>query len=207
MRAWCAIVASLVLHGLIAGAIALYMDYAPGPTVSAELDLSSVELSFADERAELAEPSPVVPNEVLPQPPKPNEKPPMVEPPKRLPPDPQGYKPPEPDQPSPDLRPTPAKPSKLVQARIDVPPKPVRAIRPEYPRGARRRGEQGSVVLEVEIGVDGRCAAASVAISSGYVELDAAAVKAVKAAHFSPAREGSRAVASSARLTLDFRLR
>ena len=61
-----------------------------------------------------------------------------------------------------------------------APPKPMRTIRPDYPRSARQRGEQGNVVLEIEIGVDGVCVAARVAVSCGFAELDAAAVKAAR---------------------------
>ena len=201
------------MHALLAAAIALYADYAPGPTVSAALDLSSVELSFAEERAE--EPTPVA---ALPSAarhetpkPKPEERPPEVRREKRLPPEPGGYEFPEPKEaPRPMETPKPTeapRPSALAQAKVDAPPRPRRAIKPEYPKGARQRGEQGNVVLEIEIGSDGVCVAARVAVSCGFAELDAAAVKAALAAHFVPAKAGECAVASSARLTLSFRLK
>ena len=47
-----AIGGALAVHAFLAAAIVLYIDYAPGPTVTAELDLSSVELSFSDEKLE-----------------------------------------------------------------------------------------------------------------------------------------------------------
>ena len=83
----------------------------------------------------------------------------------------------------------------------------MRAIRPDYPRGARQRGEEGNVVVEVEIGADGRCADARVVESSGFMELDAAALKAVKAAKFAPAQSSGRPVATVARLKLSFCLK
>lgn len=210
-----AIGGALAVHAFLAAAIVLYIDYAPGPTVTAELDLSSVELSFSDEKLEnptaVAMLPPAARHEV--PAPKPIELPPEVRPEKALPPDPSDYKFPEPKvetkiQPSqPSQTPQPSQPSSLSQARVDAPPRPRRAIRPEYPKGARLRGEQGNVILEIEIGADGVCVAAKVAVSCGFAELDAAAVKAALAARFVPAKAGNSPVSSVARLTLSFRLK
>ena len=209
-----AVVLSVAIHALLAGAIALYIDFAPGPTVSAELDLSSVELSFAEKEDETAEALPSLPSPA--ERPKPKDgRAPEVKPEKPLPPDPQAYKFPEPvpeppqlSHPSQPSQPSPpSPPSQLTQARIDAPPKAVRAIRPDYPRGARQRGEEGNVVVEVEIGADGRCADARVVESSGFMELDAAALKAAKAAKFAPAQSSGRPVATVARLKLSFCLK
>ena len=210
-----AIGGALAVHAFLAAAIVLYIDYAPGPTVTAELYLSSVELSFSDEKLEnpttVATLPPAARHEV--PAPKPIELPPEVRPEKALPPDPSDYKFPEPKvetkiQPSqPSQTPQPSQPSSLSQARVDAPPRPRRAIRPEYPKGARLRGEQGNVILEIEIGADGVCVAAKVAVSCGFAELDAAAVKAALAARFVPAKAGNSPVSSVARLTLSFRLK
>ena len=43
---------SILLHGLIAAGLIAYLEYAPHPDVLATLDLSSVELSFAEEERE-----------------------------------------------------------------------------------------------------------------------------------------------------------
>lgn len=213
-----AIGGALAVHAFLAAAIVLYIDYAPGPTVTAELYLSSVELSFSDEKLEnptaVATLPPAARHEV--PAPKPIELPPEVRPEKALPPDPSDYKFPEPkvetkiqpSQPSQTPQPSqPSQPSSLFQARVDAPPRPRRAIRPEYPKGARLRGEQGNVILEIEIGADGVCVAAKVAVSCGFAELDAAAVKAALAARFIPAKAGNSPVSSVARLTLSFRLK
>lgn len=210
-----AIGGALAVHAFLAAAIVLYIDYAPGPTVTAELDLSSVELSFSDEKLEnptaVATLPPAARHEV--PAPKPIELPPEVRPEKALPPDPSDYKFPEPkvetkiQPPQPTQTPQPSQPSSLSQARVDAPPRPRRAIRPEYPKGARQRGEQGNVILEIEIGADGVCVAAKVAVSCGFAELDAAAVKAALAARFVPAKAGNSPVSSVARLTLSFRLK
>ena len=213
-----AIGGALAVHAFLAAAIVLYIDYAPRPTVTAELDLSSVELSFSDEKLEnpttVATLPPAARHEV--PAPKPIELPPEVRPEKALPPDPSDYKFPEPkvetkiqpSQPSQTPQPSqPSQPSSLSQARVDAPPRSRRAIRPEYPKGARQRGEQGNVILEIEIGADGVCVAAKVAVSCGFAELDAAAVKAALAARFVPAKAGNSPVSSVARLTLSFRLK
>ena len=210
-----AIGGALAVHAFLAAAIVLYIDYAPGPTVTAELYLSSVELSFSDEKLEnptaVATLPPAARHEV--PAPKPIELPPEVRPEKALPPDPSDYKFPEPkvetkiQPPQPSQTPQPSQPSSLSQARVDAPPRPRRAIRPEYPKGARLRGEQGNVILEIEIGADGVCVAAKVAVSCGFAELDAAAVKAALAARFVPAKAGNSPVSSVARLTLSFRLK
>ena len=210
-----ALAGSVAVHLLLVAGVVLCLDCAPGPTVSAELDLSSVELSFADEAAESESVAPNLPAPTPSQPKPPAERPPEARPEKPLPPDPSDYKFPEPKETPSQIPPLSqpsqpsqsSQPSQLSQARLDAPPRPKRTIRPEYPKGARQRGEQGNVVLEIEVGADGACAVATVVESSGFAELDEAALKAARAARFTPARAGDRPVASTARLTLTFRLK
>ena len=94
-----------------------------------------------------------------------------------------------------------------VQARVDAPPRPKRAIRPDYPKGSRQRGEQGDVVVEMMVNPQGEVDEATVVSSSGFVELDEAALRAVRFAKFTPARSGGETVASIARITLAFKLK
>lgn len=56
---------------------------------------------------------------------------------------------------------------------------PVRTA-PTYPALARRMGEEGEVVLRVELSEDGQIASARVATSSGFRRLDEAALAAIK---------------------------
>lgn len=91
-------------------------------------------------------------------------------------------------------------------SRVDSPAKPRRPIKPEYPKAARLRGEQGRVVLRIRIDGGGRTQSAEVAASSGFEELDAAALRAVRAARFVPAKSRGVPVPSTATLALDFRL-
>ena len=69
---------------------------------------------------------------------------------------------------------SPAEPP-IVEARLDR--RYLDRFQPEYPYGAKRRGEEGTVVVEVRIGPDGRVRDASVAESSGSRRLDQAAVQ------------------------------
>ena len=211
-----AIVASVVAHGLVAVGIVAYMKYAPGPTAVATLDLSSVDLSFAEDEDEAAAVSPTMPAMPEVEPPKPREEAPpeaeRAEDP--LPPDPTAPKlaEPEPERERMEMPeiPPPSPPAPAVapkQAKIDAPPKPHKAIKPDYPKGARQRGEQGDVVLEIRVNAAGIVDRVDVVSPSGFSELDEAAVRAARAARFTPAKSGGSAVASTARLTLTFKLK
>ena len=225
-----AIAASILLHVILALVLGAYFAFAPELDELATLDLSSVELSFADQVDESAAVVPLAeatPQNLLPKPPVPEEIPAPVRELKPTPPDPSAPKFLELKEPprqleTPPVRPTPPEQSKQSnnpnnrtissapaprQARVDAPPRPKRTIRPDYPKGARQRGEQGDVVLEIRVSEEGRVEAVSVVTSSGFAELDAAAVRAAKAAKFSPARSGRETVASTARLKLQFKLK
>ena len=221
-----AIIASVAAHGLVAVGIVAYMKYAPGPTAIATLDLSSVDLSFAEDEDETAAVSPTMPAMPEVEPPKPREEnPPEAERAEDpLPPDPAAPKlaEPEPDREqmeTPELKPEPEKPKvehppaeiapavAPKQAKIDAPPKPNKTIRPDYPKGARQRGEQGDVVLEIRVNAAGIVDRVDIVSPSGFPELDEAAVRAARAARFTPAKSGGSAVASTARLTLTFKLK
>ena len=232
-----ALVVSLLAHGLLALALVAYLEYAPEPDVLATLDLSSVELSFAEkveetaaamampatppakplERPKAAEPPAPVPDKVLPLPPdptapkfrEPTEEPRRLEPVRQRSSD-------EKAAPTPEQSNNPNNPNNRTieqflqapqQARIDAPPRPKRSIRPVYPKGARQRGEQGEVTLEIRVNAEGTVDEVKVVASSGFPELDAAALKAAKAARFTPAKSGRDAVASTARLKLNFKLK
>ena len=59
---------------------------------------------------------------------------------------------------------------------------------PDYPTPSRRRGEEGTVLLDVVVNAGGSADAVSVQRSSGYPLLDRAAVAAVRNWTFEPAR-------------------
>lgn len=77
------------------------------------------------------------------------------------------------------------------------------AIRPYYPLGARWRGEEGVVKVEVCVGSNGQVLNCAVAKSSGFSALDDAALAAVKHAHFVSAK--SLAIKDGSRTILTFR--
>ena len=216
MRFSTAIVASVVAHGLVAVGIVAYMKYAPGPTAIATLDLSSVDLSFAEDEDETAAVSPTMPAMPEVEPPKPREeKPPEAERAEDpLPPDPTAPKLAEPEPEREQMEtpniPPPAPPAPAVapkQAKIDAPPKPHKTIKPDYPKGARQRGEQGEVILEIRVNAAGNVDRVDIVSSCGFPELDEAAVRAARTARFTPAKSGGSPVASTARLKLDFKLK
>lgn len=55
-----------------------------------------------------------------------------------------------------------------------------RRVDPQYPSASRRAGEQGTVLLAIVIGADGKPVDVSVAKSSGFSALDDSAVNAVR---------------------------
>ena len=225
MRVITAIGVSILLHGLVAVGLVAYLEYAPQPDVLATLDLSSVELSFAEEVRETAAVAPIPAAAPERRPPKPrvDEPPPEAKLEKPPPPAAGEVKFPEPREDfrmktedaktkderreTEDAKPVSAPAAAPRQARLDAPPRPKRSIRPDYPKGARQRGEQGDVVLEIRVNARGTVDDVKVAVSSGFAELDEAAVRAAKAARFSPARSGRDPVASTARLKLQFKLK
>ncbi|MEZ5615606.1 MAG: TonB family protein [Rhodocyclaceae bacterium] len=65
---------------------------------------------------------------------------------------------------------------------------------PVYPPISRRLGEEGKVVLRVELDEQGRVSSARVSTASGFSRLDAAALAAVKAWRCTPARRDGQPV-------------
>ncbi len=78
---------------------------------------------------------------------------------------------------------------------------------PRYPRLARHRGEQGTVVLRVWVDAQGTVTDARVARSSGHALLDDAAIAAARRWRFRPARVAGVPVAAVVEHEVEFRLR
>ena len=78
--------------------------------------------------------------------------------------------------------------------------------KPIYPRYSRRHGEEGTLVISVDIRADGRAERIEVIRPSGYSRLDRAALDAVGRARFLPAMRGGKAVNSTKRIAFTFRL-
>lgn len=77
---------------------------------------------------------------------------------------------------------------------------------PKYPRIARRRGYQGTVVLEVLVDRNGRVGDLRVSTSSGYKILDRAALASVKDWAFEPGMRGDQKVEMWVRVPVRFQL-
>jgi protein TonB len=77
---------------------------------------------------------------------------------------------------------------------------------PEYPESARAAGEHGNVMLRVEVDVRGRAAGVEISKSSGFRDLDNAAVRAVKRWRFKPATMAGVPVATTINVPVQFQL-
>jgi len=77
---------------------------------------------------------------------------------------------------------------------------------PLYPGLARKRGQEGTVLLQVLVNREGRVDALEIEMSSGFVLLDRAAEKAVRRWLFDPAVRGQQKVSMWVRVPVTFRL-
>jgi len=78
--------------------------------------------------------------------------------------------------------------------------------KPEYPEEAKEMRQQGVVVLSVEVGTDGHANDVSVSRSSGFPQLDQAAVRGVRRWVFEPARAAGLPVSSHVEVPVRFSL-
>ena len=78
---------------------------------------------------------------------------------------------------------------------------------PIYPKESRRLGEQGTVLLEVEIKSDGSIGEIKILRHPGHERLVTAAIEAIKKARIEPAVEDGRPIASTVRVPFNFVLR
>jgi len=93
--------------------------------------------------------------------------------------------PPQPAAPAPVASPQPV--AKAAPVRTAAVVDAAHCQKPEYPRRSERLGEEGTVQLALLIGVDGRVAQAKVEKSSGFKDLDNAALTALSLCKFKPA--------------------
>lgn len=101
--------------------------------------------------------------------------------------------------------PAPPAPMEVVKPRFDADyldnPKPM------YPALSRRMGEEGKVVLRVQVAASGLPTEVVLHVSSGSARLDQAAIDAVRRWKFLPARRGDQAVAASVLVPIVFSLK
>jgi protein TonB len=94
----------------------------------------------------------------------------------------------------------------FAESDVSAPARALEAIAPPYPPGARAEGVEADVVVAVVVTAEGRVSDARVERRAGF-GFDEAAVAAVRAARFLPARRDGRPVAVRMRLAYAFRLR
>lgn len=92
----------------------------------------------------------------------------------------------------------------LVDARYEV--AALNNPKPPYPLAARVRGQQGQLLLAVEVRADGSCGQVLIKRSSGHELLDAAARQTIRRWHFLPAHRGAVAVDAWVDIPITFRL-
>ncbi len=78
---------------------------------------------------------------------------------------------------------------------------------PRYPAAARRRGQQGTVVLSVHVDEHGRVSNLWLFESSGHISLDTAALQAVKDWIFEPGMQGGSTIAMWVNVPVRFELK
>ncbi len=83
----------------------------------------------------------------------------------------------------------------------------LRSIEEEYPRTLREAGVGGTTVLHILVSEEGRVQEQVVKESSGNAALDSAALRAIRVARFSPARNRDRNVAMWIEMPIAFRAR
>ncbi len=91
-------------------------------------------------------------------------------------------------------------------AYVDAVPDELQNQPPAYPDEARHRGEEGTVVLELQVDAAGDVTAARVLVSSGHRRLDREALQALRRWRFHPARRGGAAVPARVERSVEFRL-
>jgi len=90
---------------------------------------------------------------------------------------------------------------------LDVKPKVIKPVNPEYPEGARKAGKEGMTVLRVLIDEYGRVLRTKLLKSSGDATLDSAAVEAARQFEFAPAQKNGKPVKVEMTIPFSFRLK
>jgi protein TonB len=212
-RAW-GVLLALAVHAVLLFGVR-------GPTRSARLvrHESTVEVALVAGAREEASPQPVAPAEPPPvpepPPPPPEPAPPPAPPVVREKPEsaPRRAEPPTPSE-SPaaseagatTVESAPGQPASAPQPSMAARPRYKTNPEPAYPVSARRRRQEGSVLLRVHVSAAGRPEAVSIRRSSGFEVLDEAAVEAVRRWEFEPALVDGRPVASEVEIPIRFEL-
>ncbi len=101
----------------------------------------------------------------------------------------------------------PVKPPLGITRSASIDPRYRTDFEAPYPPASRRMGEEGTVVVRVVVGIDGRVVSAVIARSSGFERLDAAALRQALAKwRFVPALSDGRPVVAEREIPVSFRL-
>lgn len=206
MRFALCLLISLILHVLVAWRISLFTLPA-SKSSEAELERSLVEISICERDVENAPPQVVNDAPALARAPKPPEVRVLMSEAMH-----EGYTLDFPDTnlPIPTIEPADLPREAMdapEQAHVDGEATLSESIRPVYPRFSRMRGEEGDVVVSLNVNSSGTVDEVKLARSSGHTLLDEAAMKAARTARFSPAIRNGEPIASTVTLTISFRLK
>ena len=107
-----------------------------------------------------------------------------------------------------NLPPPPPPPSETSQEfyAFDEPPVLVKYVPPKYPSLARQAGIEGTVLLRVVVGIDGKVEQASVIQSDCTPAMEKAAIAAAKQFLFKPAKQRTVPVRASMAVPIRFKL-
>lgn len=104
-------------------------------------------------------------------------------------------------------RPVAPPPSPMVKKAPEIDPRYKRRFQPDYPPTSRRLGEEGSVIVQVLVGADGKVSDGKIQKSSGFPRLDEAALKhALRAWRFTPGTEDGKPVSVWHSVKVTFRI-
>lgn len=84
------------------------------------------------------------------------------------------------------------------------PPRLLNNVPPLYPPQARREGQQGTVLLRLEVMEHGAVSRVELLSSSGHELLDSAAIAAVQGWRYAPVRQGGKPIRWAGRLPVNF---
>ncbi|WP_322033161.1 TonB family protein [Paraburkholderia sp. J76] len=113
---------------------------------------------------------------------------------------------PTPPAPAPAAAPAQGKPTMAISAPKNVSHIDCHIDTPAYPALSRRRGETGSALVHIVVGISGKIESATLTKSTGYSRLDDAALAAAREGNCTPYREDGQPVRAAANAPFDFSL-
>lgn len=188
-----AIIVTAAIHAIVLAAVLMIRAEAPQAKQDKRLTVVDLMASPPPPPPSPDVPPPSQPEIVAPRPPIQIARTPSV----ATTPDPQPQAPVAPVSapaiaPGPPVVAAPAPPSTVQVSDLSV--RMTSGSPPRYPMESRRKREQGTVLLSLTLGVDGRVANISVARSSGFDRLDQAALSAVRKWRWAPLIQDGRPV-------------